>query len=238
MTLRAAWLVLPLALLVGVVAACTHEVTHTAPGDDDDDTDASKPSTAIGDLTFRPSEMYSGFDGTNTYQVPFAVYDYGDDVEVTASPASAVTFEPKTLLKPIGPNGEDKGKYYFATTKAAGDVTLTVKSNGKTASGILHIAAYQPSAWTAGQKRYETAADADNPACATCHEGAQGIDHSPAALATVDDPGVSTVFTTGISPGGFQIKIAGQPGHRWKVTDDEKAGLIVYLRGLTPKGFK
>lgn len=236
MALRSGWLVFPLAVFVGIAAACTHEVTHEA-GDDDDDSDAGSNS-GLGVLTFKPAVMYSGFDGTNPYQVPFAVYDYGDDVEVTASPANAVTLEPKTLVNPVGPTGEDKGKYYFATTKAAGDVTLTVKSKGKTASGTLHIAAYEASAWTVGQKRYETAADADNPACATCHEGAQGIDHSPAALATVDDSGVSTVFTTGISPGGFQIKISGQPGHRWKVTDAEKAGLIVYLRGLTPKGFK
>jgi hypothetical protein len=247
MALRSVWLLLSLAVTVSVAAACTHEVTKevddpSADDDDDDDTTSKPPDdSGLGVLTFRPSTMYSGFDGTHAFKVPFAVYDYDDDVKVTASPAGAVTLTEQTLANPTGPNGTDKGKYYFAQTKAAGDVTLTVTSKGRTASGVLHVAQYDAASWSAGEARYTTASGPpdNDPPCTQCHAGASGIDHSPAALATVKDEDVGRIITTGISTGGFPIKINGQAGHKWQVKDDsEKLGLITYLRALEPKGFK
>jgi hypothetical protein len=157
---------------------------------------------------------------------------------VTASPAASVTLTEATLAKPVGPNGTDTGKYYIATIKAAGDVTFTAKSNGKSASATLHVAKYDPATWTTGEARYTAGPNADNPPCTDCHVDGQAIDHSPAALATVKDSDVGLIITTGLSTGGFPIKINGKAGHRWEVTDEQKVGLITYLRALDPKGFK
>lgn len=244
MALRSLSVLLPIAGIVfGLVIACTHEATKLVDdpaGDDDDDDASSLPPTdsGLGLLSFKPSDIYSGFDGTHTFKVPFAIYDYGDDVTVTASPAGSVTLAEATLAKPVGPNGTDTGKYYIATVKAAGDITLTAKSKSKTASGTLHVTEYDPNTWTTGEGRYKAGPNTDNPPCTDCHVNGQAIDHSPAALATVTDQEVGLIVTTGISTGGFPIKINGKAGHRWEVTDEQKVGLITYLRALEPKGFK
>ena len=78
--------------------------------------------------------------------------------------------------------------------------------------------------------------DANNPPCTTCHAGANGVDHSPAALGGVDDPKVTAIITTGIGTDNFPIQIGGKPGHKWSVTPDQLTGLVTYLRALDPKG--
>ena len=45
------------------------------------------------------------------------------------------------------------------------------------------------------------------------------------------------VITTGISTAGFPIKEMSK-GHRWEVSDEERDGLVTYLRGLEPRGFE
>ena len=236
MALRPAWLAVSFALVAGVAVACTHTVSKEVDdpaGDDDDDAGSS----GLAALQFRPAQMYSGVDGTHAFKVPFAIYNAGDDVEVTASPASAVKITPKALAAAEG----DKGKYYFAETKAAGDVTLTVKSNGKTASGTLHIEQYAAARWSAGEQRYINAVDDAHPACSKCH-GEGGIDHSPSALASVTDEKIGLIMSTGLSTGNFPIsvdKTQYPDGHKWTSgPGPEQDGLITYLRALEPKGFK
>lgn len=218
-------------LLLGISVGCTHTVTKEVPvGDDDDST--------IGELQFRPSELYSGFDGTHSFKVPFAVYNGADDVEVTASPKSTVTITAKTLAAPEG----DKGKYFFAEVKAAGDVTLTVTSKSGTATAMLHITAYEASRYATGEARYKTGLDATHPPCTKCHEGQDGIDHSPSALASVTDQKIGLIMSTGLSTANFPIAVdkAEYPnGHKWTSGPGaEQDGLITYLRALEPKGFK
>lgn len=247
MAVRPIFFLLPLAAALGAPLACTHtetkEVDDPVAGDDDDDAgSAPPPDSGLGILTFRPSELYSGFDGKNTFKVPFAVYDHGDDVAVTASPASAVTITPKTLTNPVGPNGTDLGKYYFAEVKAAGDVTFTVKSKGRTATGILHVVTYDPARYAAGEARYKTGVDKAHPACTDCHVNGQAIDHSPSALASVTDEKVGLIMSTGLSANNFPIQVDRSlypSGHKWTSgAGAEQDGLITYLRALEPKGFK
>jgi hypothetical protein len=247
MALRPLLLVLPFAAVVLVVnAACTHEVTKAVPDGDDDDSarnDAGVPlDSGLGVLEFKPPAMYSGFDGTHTFKAPFAIYGSGDDVKVTCSDSSAVDITPETLATPVGPNGTDTGKYYFAVMKKAGDFTLTVKSGGTSQSGTLHVENYDPSRYATGEARYNTGPDAQHPPCTQCHGGASGIDHSPSALVSVTDVKVGLIMSTGLSTGGFPINIdktTYPDGHKW--TDGpgaEQDGLITYLRALEPKGFK
>ncbi len=91
MGFRSVWL-LPFVLIAGIGIACTHTETKEVDDPDaDDDDSADSGGPALADLQFRPATIYSGFDGTNSYKTPFAVYNADDDVEVKASPADAVT---------------------------------------------------------------------------------------------------------------------------------------------------
>lgn len=196
----------------------------------------SKPSpdSGLGELRFQPSKSYSGYDGTHTFKVPVAVYDSADDLKVTADGA---TVTPTKLKNPVNQDGvTDNGKYFLVTVEQAGTITLTATSAGRSVTSTIDVVSYAPSRWQAGQTRYVNGGGGDPP-CTNCHVNGQAIDHSPAALATSTDETVAAVITTGISPAGFPIQ--GVPGgHRWTVTDTEKAGLVTYLRALDPRGFE
>lgn len=244
MALRAERLFLPLVLVVSFAAACTHTETKEVddPSADDDDDRDPDAGPALADLQFRPSQLYSGFDGTHAFKVPFAVYNHDDDVEVTADPPDAVTITPQKLAKPVGPNGTDEGKYYFAETKASGDVTLTVTSKGRSASGTLHVTKYDAGRYATGEARYKTGVDATHPPCTDCHVNGQAIDHSPSALVSVTDEKVGLIMSTGLSTSNFPISVDKSKypdGHKWTSgPGPEQDGLITFLRALEPKGFK
>jgi hypothetical protein len=237
---RLAWIfaLAPLAL------ACSSSSTHVEYVDEPVDGGYSRdgsiydsappPGSTLGQLRFQPTQSYSGFDGTHTFQVPVAVYDGASDLVVTASDPSAVTITPAQLANPVSPDGlTDTGKYFLVTVQKAGTITLSAKSGGKTVTTTITAASYAADRYATGQARYASG----SPACTDCHVNGQAIDHSPAALATVDDAKVGTVITNGISPAGFPIQGV-DGGHRWSVTAAELDGLVTYLRGLTPRGFK
>jgi hypothetical protein len=232
---------IPLAVLI----ACTHTTTQYIDVPDSPITaitdagfDSAPPAdSGLGVLAFRPSTLYSGWDGTHTFQAPFAVYDSGDDLTVTLDDPSAGTLVPKKLVDPAKNGVTDDGKYYFLLVSKAGSFTLTATSQGQTATTKVTITAYDASRWDVGAARYVTA-EGSSPPCTQCHGGAGGIDHSPAALVSADDEKVAATIVTGIDPFGTAIKINGQPSHKWTVTPDEQSGLVTYLRALEPRGFQ
>lgn len=230
-------------LAAGIAAACasttTTYVNDPAPKSPTDaGVDSALPADAgLGVLGFRPAIAYSGFDGTHTFQIPVAVYNAGTDLTVTADDATAATVTPTALLSPTKNGITDAGKYFLVTTKKAGTITLTARTNGQSATSTITVTAYGTDRWTTGQQRYLTGEGGDPP-CTDCHAGTAGIDHSPAALATVTDDAVGVTITTGVNPGGNTILIDGKPGHTWTATDAELAGLVTYLRALAPKGFE
>ena len=232
---------LPLAALV----ACSHTRTEYIDVPDtpitsitDAGFDSAPPAdSGLGILAFRPSTLYSGYDGTHAFNVPFAVYDSADDLAVTLDDPSAGTLVPKKLVNPAKNGVIDDGKYYWLIVQKPGTITLTATSQGRSATAKLTVTNYDPGRWDTGAARYVTA-EGSSPPCTQCHGGAAGIDHSPAALATADDEKIAATIVTGIDPFGTAIKIDGQPSHKWTVTDDEKAGLVTYLRALEPRGFQ
>jgi hypothetical protein len=229
------------AAYASVFACSSSEPSQTArPAKANDAGFDTKPSpeSGLGVLTFMPRTSFSGFDGTHTFTVPVAVYDSAEDLELVASDSSAVDIAPKRLAAPVRSDGTiDNGKYFFVTVKKAGTTKLTARSNGATAETTLTVTPYATGVWEAGESRYKSGRGADPP-CTTCHVDGQAIDHSPAALATSTDEEIAIVITTGISTSGFPIKIDGEPGHQWTVTDAERDGLVTYLRSLAPRGFE
>lgn len=222
-------------LLALLAAACSSppslQQPSSDPGDNPKDAGSDAPSAPVSTLRFRPTTIYSGFDGEHTYKAPFAVYDADDDLSVTIDD-SAVTIEKATLSTP---DSLDTGRYYMLTMKKAGEFALTAKSKGGTATTKVVVSDYPTARWTAGQTRY-TNGGSGNPPCTQCHS-TTGIDHSPAALAGIDDRAVGLVITSGIAPNGFPIKVDDPSNHQWTVSDDEKNGLVTYLRSIEPRGF-
>ncbi len=229
----------------GAIVACAadpeeHYVDEPAPQETPDagfDT-APSPDSGLGILTIRPLKTYSGFDGSHTFVVPVGVYDSSSDLQLTADDPSAAEIVPKALAKPVKDDGSiDNGKWFFVTVKKAGTIKLKATSGGQTAESTLTVTAYSADRWGTGETRYKNGGSGDPP-CTNCHVNGSAIDHSPAALATADDEKVGAIITTGIGPAGFPIKIDDVPGHQWKVTPEERAGLVTYLRALAPRGFK
>ncbi|MBX3225999.1 MAG: cytochrome c [Labilithrix sp.] len=183
-----------------------------------------------GTLLFQPSLEYSGFDGEHTFKVPISIHGSGSDLVLTADDPSAVTIAKASLVDATG----DKGLYYMITPKKAGLVTLTARSRGQTAEAEIHVASYAPSRWAAGEKRY-LEGGGGAPPCAQCHGGGEGIDHSPAAIASITDAEVARIVTAGEKPGFVPIEGV---KHAWEVSDAERQGLVTYLRGLDPRGFR
>jgi hypothetical protein len=191
-------------------------------GGTDGGLDSKPPEDSSFKFEFRPLKSYAGYDGTHTFKAPVAVYDSEPDLKVTGD-TSAVTIEPVKLKNPISPDGiEDKGKYFMITVKKAGTHTITATSKGKSVQVQLTATQYDSAQWTAGETRYKNNGTGGDPPCTNCHVNGDAID---------------PVITSGISTAGFPILIDNKPGHKWQVTEDERKALVVYLRGLEPRGF-
>lgn len=230
------------AVLGAAAIACSSTKTTYVTEPDPSAADAgleSGPSAeaGIGALGFRPATAYSGFDGTHAFTVPVGVYNAGPDLTVTADDATAADVVPTALLSPTKNGVTDPGKYFLVSMKRAGIVALTARANGQTATATITVTSYDADRWATGQQRYVNGEGGDPP-CTDCHAGTAGIDHSPAALATVTDDAVGVIITTGVNPGGNTILIDGKPRHKWTVTDAELPGLVTYLRALAPKGYE
>jgi hypothetical protein len=175
-----------------------------------------------------PATLYSGYDGVHDFRVPVAVYG-AKAPKLTASDPSVVTIEPAKYEKPA----EDDGIYFLVTTKKAGSVTLTATDGANTATGSLTVATYTPASWVTGNQRYTTSGGPGAPPCTDCHVNGSAIDHSPATMASATDQQIETVIRTGVLVAGNPVRGV---DHRWKVTDEQAAGLVTYLRALPPRG--
>ncbi len=240
--------VLAAAVSVVALAACSSETGSssgssgtTPPGDGgrtplDATLDSAPPEdSGLGFVDIRPSNpLYGGFDGTHDFRVPFAVYGAGADLKLTSDVPGALDFQPVELVDKGNP--PDNGRYFFVVCKQAGDFTIRAASGGQTATTTISVAQYAAGRWAAGEQRYKNGAGADPP-CLQCHS-ATGIDHSPAALAAAADPILEATITQGIGASSQRPiqNVAG--GHKWSVDQAELDGLVTYLRGLTPRGFR
>jgi cytochrome c553 len=186
-----------------------------------------------------PPKLYSGFDGTNAYKVP--VIAHGATGKVTWK----VSDESVASLTPSGTNSEN----VTLLTKKAGSIVLTATAGGKSSTATLTVVAYTAAQHEAGAKRYMTMPDEMNPPCVTCHGAERGSNrpnHTPTELDADTDAEIQKTFTSGVDPEGRRIvdmkefsDLLTSKGytHMWKVTDEEKIGLMAYLRSLEPIGF-
>ncbi len=109
---------------------------------------------------------------------------------------------------------------------AAGTTTINFDFNGQQVQSTVNINLYTEAQLVAGQARYENAQGA-SPSCASCHQQANGTDHSPLKLGTCSDLEIAGAVSTGVyavdaaNPNsyceGYALQIA---NHAWEFTDD------------------
>lgn len=193
--------------------------------------DSAPPKTSGFDFLHAVAvRQYAGFDGVHAFATPIAFRGGGADLEVKADdPASATVVPVRATLPRPGP----PTAYFMVTPKRAGLLSITATSGAERATVRISVAAYAPAQWETGAARYASGGDGA-PSCTSCHVAGRAHDHSPTALTTVTDAEVARIMTLGEKPGPTPIT---EVDHRWSMTDDERRGLIVYLRSLEPRGF-
>ncbi len=253
-----------LALFLAAACAAPPPSTSSSPGsskseknknaqddaDDEDDDDAQgssnkEPATdPTDDLEMKdflmPDLINTGFTGgAEVFKVPLFTDLTGTLTWEIADPSIAeiTPVQPPAdyaEYKKQEPNAPDL-QFAMLTTKKAGASTVIVSGGGKTAEAQLTVKTYTSAAYAVGQARYKNAGTDARQPCAGCHEKPDGADHSPSWLAFFDDEDVLSAIQTGVyAVDKYEVN---DGNHKWNLTEEEKGGIMAYLRGLAPRGF-
>jgi hypothetical protein len=203
--------------------------------------------------------LYSAFDGEHTFQIPVHV----DMATVAledwqAIPSDAVTFDPDpeveggvmiTIVK-----GVEDITIAAHSDKIGGTAPLhvTLATPEEWAVGEMRYhngVDYELPELTFDQlvdPNWQPPPTPKNLACNNCHStGAKyfEIQHTPNQIGALSDDVLIQIFTTGMKPEGVPYHILPpdlehlySEFHTWEASDEERKGLIVYLRSLTPMG--
>jgi len=192
------------------------------------------------EFTIFPEKIWTGFDGTNTYRAPVIAVSNKGEVKWTIDDPSIATLDTSSADPKAAPGGVN---LMITATKAG--TTMIHATDGKTTKdAVLQVIAYPAAQWEAGKNRYAMGPDEKNPACKECHAPGKGPDHTPTELDADTDDEIRNTFLTGKDPEGrpvdyemeYTMLLKGYD-HMWKVTEDEKIGLVAYLRSLKPLHF-
>jgi hypothetical protein len=253
-----------LALFLAAACAAPPPSTSSSPGsskseknkngqDDADDEDEGEPAAGNNEPATEPTDelemkdflmpdlINTGFTGgTEVFKVPLFTDLTGALTWEVADPSLAEVTPiqpPADYLdaKNAEPTKVPDIQFAMLTTKKAGASKVLVKGAGKTAEAQLTVKAYTSAAYAVGQTRYKTAADGARQPCAGCHEKPDGADHSPSWLALFDDDDVLSAIQTGVyAVDKYEVNGG---NHKWNLSEEEKGGIMAYLRGLAPRGF-
>jgi hypothetical protein len=195
-------------------------------------------------IVFAP--MYSGFDGgDHTFKIPAIVAGLAG-VHWSASDISYVDMEEDPSTGGV-----------MITTRKAGMVKIIARVGDQSGSSDLTITEYDPATCAAGEERYNNSIGIDagmmalpgvgdvpeNASCANCHgEGAMFLDvqHTPQQTGGYSDMDLIIIFTQGYKPDGSRFHTMFPPQiyqrfHTWEATEEEKKGLVCWLRQFEPK---
>jgi hypothetical protein len=83
----------------------------------------------------------------------------------------------------------------------------------------------------------------DNLQCSNCHSevaDALDVEHTPQQTGGYSDDELISIFTMGQKPGDAKFHTPFPEAlymrfHTWEATEEEREGLVTYLRSLTPK---
>lgn len=204
----------------------------------------TKPVGTELQVAFNPA--YSGYsDGTRTFKIP-AIVPGLPNVQWSASDSSFVSLENDAATGGV-----------IITTKKAGIVKIIARSGSLSGSADLNITQYNEADCKAGDDRYNNSIGLDagsafqalspntpkNVSCHSCHgEGASfiSVQHTPQQTGGWTDDDLMNIITKGFKPDGSVFVTMVPPQiyqmfHKWDVTEQEKIGIVCYLRSLEPK---
>lgn len=209
-----------------------------------------------GGLTIAFNPMYSAFDGTHTFQVPAVVV--GSNQQVTwFGDSSMVGMQADmerpnevllTMLKPgittIHVQSAD-GKCGSAPLTISAALESDWEIGSKRYNDGLSVHLTGPA--KAGTGSPLESDGMAGPACTNCHgetatnSAFTDVSHTPEQTGGFSDDDLLNIILRGTFPGNgtFDSTIVAYPVwqsfHRWTdITSDQQAGIIVYLRSLTP----
>ncbi len=178
-----------------------------------------------------PSIAYTGCDGVSSFKVPLATNLKGN-VTWTVNDLNLAEVHTANAPQTYADFGEN---WALVETFKAGTVKVTATAGGQTAEATIVISKYEPAIVLAGRKRYYNPdnASGQRKACNDCHGNAQGADHSPLEMEFFMDDEILQAVVDGAYPDGYVLQ---QVDHKWALTDDERAGIVPFLRSLAPRG--
>lgn len=236
--------------LLALAVACS-----SGGGDDGDGGDGGDGSHADGNpdlATVFPPVVHTGYDGAHQFQVPVStdlVNQVDGEVSWSSGDSSIATVE--SVATPAG-YPATRGVWAMITAAGAGQTTVSATIGSHTVSAEVEVAAYTSEQVMAGDTRYHT--DGAEQSCASCHQAADGVDHTPTEMAFHDDAALLVVITQGHYPDqclsdegdpctcdsegcslvpGYVLSV----DHTWTLTESEADGIVPYLRSLPPRGF-
>jgi hypothetical protein len=240
------------AVLGGALGACGSDDS----GDDDDmgmagsgasGSTAGSASPSYGtdlDSAILFSPMYTAYDGEHTFSVPAVVNGYSGVVWEAEDPSMVDLVQ--------------EGDAVMITSRKAGTTRIIARAGDLSGSAEINITEADPSLWAIGETRYNNEIPLpnfdpsmvmgmgftipDDLSCRNCHgSGAEAlsVEHTPQQTGGYSDEQLIAIFTMGQKPPTAGWK-SGIPEaiytrlHTWEATEEEKQGIVVYLRSLTP----
>jgi hypothetical protein len=247
-------------LLAAVIALATMACSKSDPPGGDDGTggtgsvgtDSSCTSSQI-EILFSP--MYSAFDGVHRFQVPATV----DGIDV-----AAVTW---SISDPTIASLQTNADGVMITIQAVGKATIVARAGTLCGTSLLTVTSASTDHWTVGSARYTSgevltigtpgtgprpgdAGATREVACTSCHGDTattgpfKTVSHTPMQTGGFSDQELIQIFTAGVLPEGayFDDEIVSRQQwsqfHRWTMTDEQAAAMVIYLRSLTPESQK
>ena len=232
------------AILAALVAAACYSREAGSPCD--------TGSTRLSDLPLVFAPMYSAFDGEHVFKLPVAPLG-------GVSVASWEVLDDRGVARKdvvdLVPDASFGGA--MITTHKSGDYTVRACAANQLGSAPLHITQADPSVWATGQQRYGEYIDlaemphpsgatwepARDVSCKNCHgEGPMylAVEYTPQQTGGYSNTELGNIITMGAKPTG-EVVDSGVPlsifqwFHTWTATDEERQGLVIYLRSLKPK---
>ncbi len=180
---------------------------------------------------------YSAFDGKHDFKLPAMVTGVSG-IKWSVSDPSLVDLEPSA-----------DGSQVMMTTKGVGVVTLTAKAGSLKGTAQINVRKADAAEYDNGKARYTNGVTIlpggfhhPDPSlqCTNCHAaGGMDVEHTPMQTGGYSDDDIVNIMTTGTKPAGVPQRIMPfarwHQLHKWSMTEDEKHGLVTYLRSLEPQ---
>jgi hypothetical protein len=186
-----------------------------------------------------PRRMYSAYDGMHTFKVPMlALNGFGATWGLSSAGVARIEAYEDLDTSP--------GSEAMVVVKGTGTAMVSATVGSQTATSVLTVTQATPQSWELGRRRYVEGALIRNEvadpaaACTNCHgAGKNDVEHTPTQIGGFSDEEVIAIFTEGRKPPGVKNRVveveAWSPVHRWKMSDEEKKGVVTYLRSLEPQ---